>query len=188
MGASKISLAALRGEYQRLWDTMVVRPERKAEVERDAADVMRNRARYEALGESIGVPWKFIGVVHALEYECSFKRHLHNGDRLTARTVNVPAGRPLTGSPPFKWEDSARDALAMKRLGPKTDWTIPGILYQFERWNGFGYRMRHPDVLSPYLWSFSTHYTRGKYVADGSWSPTAVSKQVGAALILRALG
>jgi peptidoglycan hydrolase-like protein with peptidoglycan-binding domain len=42
-------------------------------------------------------------------------------------------------------------------------------------------------VPSPYLWSFSNHYTRGKYVADGRFSPTAVSQQVGAAVLLKQL-
>jgi len=39
----------------------------------------------------------------------SFKLHLHNGDPLTARTVNVPKGRPKTGQPPFAWGISAKD-------------------------------------------------------------------------------
>jgi hypothetical protein len=40
-------------------------------------------------------------------------------------------------------------------------------------------------VLSPYLWCFSNHYTKGKYVSDGRWSETAVSQQCGAAVLLR---
>jgi lysozyme family protein len=40
-------------------------------------------------------------------------------------------------------------------------------------------------VLSPYLWSGSQHYTSGKFVADGTFDPDAVSKQSGAAVILR---
>jgi hypothetical protein len=35
------------------------------------------------------------------------------------------------------------------------------------------------------LWGFSNHYKSGKYVADGTWSDTAVSKQCGAAVLLR---
>jgi hypothetical protein len=54
-----------------------------------------------------------------------------------------------------------------------------------ERYNGWGYRLYHPHVLSPYLWSGSNHYTSGRYVADGTWSETAVSQQIGAAVILR---
>jgi hypothetical protein len=45
--------------------------------------------------------------------------------------------------------------------------------------------MYHSHVLSPYLWSFSNQYSSGKYVADGRWSDTAVSKQAGAAVLLR---
>ncbi|MGH7884097.1 MAG: hypothetical protein ACRENO_00220, partial [Thermodesulfobacteriota bacterium] len=42
-------------------------------------------------------------------------------------------------------------------------------------------------VLSPYLWSCSNHYSSGKYIADGTWSDTAVSKQIGAAVLIRRL-
>jgi hypothetical protein len=99
----------------------------------------------------------------------------------------VPAGRPKKGKPPFSWEESAADALAMRGLGVKTDWSLSGMLYQLEGYNGWGYRLHHPHVLTPYLWSFSNHYTSGKYVADGTWSDTAVSKQCGAAVLLRRL-
>src|SRR5206468_849198 len=99
--------------------------------------------------------------------------------------VQVPAGRPKTGNPPFGWEESAGDALSMKGLSPQTDWSLAGTLYQLERYNGWGYRLFHPYVLSPYLWSFSNHYKSGKYVADGTWSDTAVSKQCGAVALLR---
>src|SRR5207344_1050510 len=58
---------------------------------------------------------------------------------------------------------------------------------KWESYNGMGYRRFHPEVKTPYLWSFTHHYTRGKYVADGTWSPTTVSKQVGAAALLRRL-
>jgi hypothetical protein len=97
----------------------------------------------------------------------------------------VPAGRPPTGNPPFTWEQSAEDALTMHNLG--ANWTVGGTLYQLERYNGFGYRLYHPQVLSPYLWGFSNHYSAGKYVADGTWSDTAVSNQCGAAVLLRRL-
>ena len=56
-----------------------------------------------------------------------------------------------------------------------------------ERYNGWGYRRYHQQVLSPYLWSSASHYLRGKYVADGSWSDTAVSRQVGGAALIRRL-
>ena len=128
-----------------------------------------------------------VGIIHSLEAGGDFTRHLHNGDPLTARTTHVPAGRPKTGKPPFTWEQSAIDALRGQGLAAWKDWSVPGTLFQLEGYNGFGYRDHHPDVPSPYLWSCSNHYTRGKYVADGRFSPTAVSQQVGAALLLKQL-
>lgn len=176
---------ALRAEYENLFNTCVIRPERAAAVEKLIDTLVANRARYQAVSSALRIPWHFIAVIHNMESSQSFKGHLHNGDPLRARTVQVPAGRPKTGSPPFTWEQSAQDALTMKGLGAGTDWSLAGTLYEAERFNGFGYRRFHPEVKSPYLWSFSKHYSSGKYVADGTWSPTAKSGQCGAAVLLR---
>ena len=86
-----------------------------------------------------------------MESSLNFKRHLHNGDPLTARTVHVPSGRPRQGDPPFTWEQSAADALTLRNLGPRTDWSLSGTLYALEGYNGWGYRRYHPEVFSPYL-------------------------------------
>jgi lysozyme family protein len=126
-----------------------------------------------------------ISVLHNLEASGDFSRHLHNGDPLTARTVHVPAGRPRSGQPPFSWQESAVDALEYDGLTSVTDWSIEHLAYLFEGFNGWGYRLYHPHVKSPYLWSFSNHYTRGKYVGDGKWSETAVSQQCGAMVLLK---
>jgi len=135
----------------------------------------------------MGIPWYFIAVIHNMESGMNFTKHLHNGDPLTARTVQVPAGRPRQGNPPFTWEESAVDALTLRKIGASTDWSLSGMLYQMEGYNGWGYRLYHAHVLSPYLWGFSNHYTSGKYVKDGTWSDTAVSKQCGTAVVLRRL-
>jgi lysozyme family protein len=179
------SLGTLKPEYQRLWDTMKIAPARLQTVDNAIAKLVLSKPRYEKAATASGVPWWWIAVVHQLEGSGRFGTHLHNGDPLTARTVNVPAGRPAKGKPPFTWEDSAADALAMKGLGKATDWTVPGALYQLERYNGWGYRLYHASTLSPYLWSFCQHYRRGKYVADGKWSSSAVSAQIGAAVLLK---
>lgn len=183
---AKIPLTpALRAEYGKLFETCVAKAERQTQIDALAAKLIANRSRYEAVGKRLGIPWAFIAVTHNMESTQNFSKHLHNGDPLTARTRQVPAGRPKTGSPPFTWEESAADALTMKGLGSGTDWSLAGMLYQLEAYNGWGYRRFHPHVLTPYLWSFSNHYRRGKYVADGTWSDTAVSAQCGAAVILR---
>jgi lysozyme family protein len=148
-----------------------------------AGTIEQNRNRYAAVGDPLGIPWYFIGVIHNMEASQNFKKHLHNGDPLTARTVHVPKGRPKSGTPPFTWEESASDALVSDGLGTWKNWSLPGTLFVLERFNGFGYRPK--KIHSPYLWSFSNQYAKGKFVADGAFSPTAVSQQCGAAVLLR---
>lgn len=177
--------SALSKEYQRLFDTCEIKPDRQDAVENLIGKIVENKDRYRAAGKPLGIPWYFIGPIHNMESSQRFDRHLHNGDPLTARTVQVPAGRPKSGDPPFPWEESAADALKLKRLDRVTEWTIPTILFQFESYNGFGYRTQHPGVLSPYLWSFSSHYSKGKFIADRKFDPDAVSGQCGAAVLLR---
>jgi lysozyme family protein len=176
---------ALKDEYQHLFDTCIIHPERAQQMEHLVAQIVQHQPRYTAVGDPLGIPWYVIGVIHSMEASLNFNTHLHNGDPLTARTVHVPAGRPQAGQPPFTWEESATDALQVEQLDHWRDWSIPGMLYRLEGYNGFGYRLRHPEVLSPYLWSFSNHYVSGKYVADGTFSPSAVSEQCGAAVLLR---
>ncbi len=178
---------ALRNEYQALYDSCVIGKGHAAEIAATVKKVKQNRKRYEAVGKPLGIPWYVVGLIHAMEGSLSFTTHLHNGDPLTARTVHVPTGRPTTGNPPFTWEQSARDALGYEGFGSWHDWSVPGVLYKLEAYNGWGYR-HHPEVgYTPYLWSFSNHYTKGKYVGDGVFSPTTVSQQIGAGVLLNQL-
>jgi lysozyme family protein len=174
-----------RQTYNLLYQSLLIRPARRAAVDQMVRRISSNKARYQKVAKALGMPWYVVGIIHSLEAGGDFTKHLHNGDPLTARTTHVPAGRPKRGKPPFRWEASAIDALSGFR-GWK-DWSLPGTLYKLEGYNGFGYRDHHPKVPSPYLWSFSNHYTKGKYVADGKFSPTAVSQQVGAAVLLKRL-
>jgi lysozyme family protein len=178
---------ALKSEYERLWSTCRVRPERRAAASAVADRIVRERGRYEAAGKPHAVAWYVVGVIHQLEASGNFSTHLHNGDPLTARTVRVPAGRPASGNPPFTWELSASDALVHDMLDTWKDWSIPGTLFVFERFNGFSYRKPEIAINSPYLWSFSTHYTKGKFIRDHVYDGTAVSAQCGAAVLLREL-
>jgi lysozyme family protein len=58
------------------------------------------------------------------------------------------------------------------------------MLYRWEAYNGFRSRTLH-NINTPYLWSFSNHYSKGKFVADNVWDGNAVSKQCGAAVMLK---
>lgn len=179
--------AQLKDEYANLWGEMAIRPARRAEVDAVVNRILRDKDRYVAVESATHVPWFVVAVIHSMEAGGDFSCHLHNGDPLTRRTVHVPAGRPLTGDPPFRWEVSAADALELQGLTRVTDWCVERVAYVCEGYNGWGYRLYHPRVKSPYLWSFSNHYTQGKYVADGRWSDTAVSQQCGAMVLLKRL-
>lgn len=185
MASKKLSYEALREQYAALWGSMEPRASKAADVEATAKKIIAKKARYGAVEKATGVPWYVVGVIHAMEANCDFACHLHNGDPLTAPTVNVPKNRPPKGIAPFAWKDSAIDALKMHELEKVEEWSIERICFELERYNGFGYRSYHSDVLSPYLWSGTNHYARGKYVADGTWSATTVSGQSGAVAILK---
>lgn len=172
-----------RLNYEVLFSTCVIRPSKYTVIDRTIDKIFANKSRYETVAKDLSIPWYVIGIIHNMECSLNFTKHLHNGDPLSARTVQVPAGRPRTGNPPFTWEVSAKDALTYDNINTWGNWTISGILYKLEGYNGFGYY--YHQINSPYLWSFSNHYSKGKYVADGHYDPNAVSGQIGAAVLLR---
>lgn len=176
---------ALADEYVRFYLGAALRPSHESKVEAFADLALSSRARYAAVGDPLGIPWWFIAAIHMLESTNNFTTHLHNGDPLRNRTFRVPSGQPERGQPPFSWEESATDALKRQKLDGLSDWSLPRALWRWERYNGFGYRKR--GVPTPYLWSFSTIYLRGKYVADGRFDGGATSAQCGAATLLKAL-
>jgi lysozyme family protein len=179
------SFEQYRDEYSHRWETMAIRPDWQDRARKQAQRILDARRHYEPVSGATGVPWHIIGVIHLMECGGSFRGHLHNGDPLTARTRQVPAGRPVKGSPPFTWHDSAVDALRYDGLDKVRDWGPERVAWCLEKFNGFGYRGK--GVPSAYLWSGSDQYARGKYVSDGVWSSSAVSQQVGGMVILKAL-
>ncbi|MBW4478409.1 MAG: hypothetical protein KME54_16485 [Tolypothrix brevis GSE-NOS-MK-07-07A] len=194
MTEALIRLRDLKPEYQKLWQSCQIKFDELDSTKQIVGKIRANRDRYLAVQQKINVPWYFIAVIHNMESSLSFSKHLHNGDPLKKRTVNVPKDRPVPD--PIKgwdvgytWEESAIDALTKggKDLDKVKDWSLPAQLWQIEQYNGFGYRQHHPDVLTPYLWSGTNHYTKGKYTSDGKWDANAVSKQIGAAALLKIL-
>jgi lysozyme family protein/peptidoglycan hydrolase-like protein with peptidoglycan-binding domain len=177
---------SLRAEYAGLWQRMQIRPERMAEVNGIANRLIALKPRYQQVTAVTHVPWGVIAALHYREASNDFKGVLHNGEPIigTGRLTRlVPANR----GPFATWEESAIDALTMPphKLQEVDSWTIERACYEIERFNGFGYRNRHPEVKSPYLWSFSNNYSSGKYIADGQFSSSAVDKQCGTMPILK---
>ena len=192
----KPPLDTVRREYVTRYASLRVPADRQAEIAAIVQRITQHRARYEEVSRasknalSSGVPWQVIGVIHSLECDGRFDQHLHNGDPLARPTVNEPAHLPTNWlrlpADQRTWEASALDALAYDHFLTWHDWSLPGALYMLEAYNGWGYRSH--DCPTPYLWAATQHYTAGKYIADGRFDPTAVSKQIGAAPLLQSLG
>jgi lysozyme family protein len=177
--------ADLRDEYASFFERCAVRAGFLPNLNYYVKRLRQGEASYRQVEAELGIAWTFVGVIHAMECGFNFYGHLHNGDPLTARTVHVPKGRLASAEPPYTWLQSALDALRLKKLDQVTDWSVPHMLFLLEDYNGFGYRRR--GVPTPYLWSFSNLYESGKFVLDGKFDPHAVSKQCGAALMLKAV-
>jgi lysozyme family protein len=179
---------------RRMFQTCKIQSGHQAELTKAATFITSGdaRSRYEEVSKLTSgpvIPWYVIGALHYREANLNFLGHLHNGDRLDRRTINVPKGRPKGPWPPnpfdprAAWRLSAEDAL--KELKPIESWTAEQMLYGFEKYNGFGYRPH--GVPSPYVWNYSQFYTHGGYPRDGKWEDNYVSRQAGLAPLIKVL-
>jgi lysozyme family protein len=172
------------------WRAAEIRAAEVPRLDKAVARFRRTENRYREIEHQRpnGVPEEIVFALHGRESAWDFTRHLHEGSPLTQRTRNIPKGRPLVPEPPYTFEQSAEDALYVLKRMDLVNWRSLGdSLQATEAYNGLGYQKYHPDVPSPYLWSGTSLYTRGKYIADGRFSPSAVDKQLGCAAILKRL-
>lgn len=180
-----------------LYNTMVIKPVVKDESGRviitdvigkidSITNIMiANKARYETVAHKFPNPikWYHIALIHRLEGNSNFNTYLGNGQSLYRKTTIVPKGRG-----PFKtFEEGAIDAIKLDKLDLVQDWSIGNTLEMLERFNGWGYVLYHPDVNSPYLWSGTDKYSRGKYTEDGKFDRNKISDQIGIAPIMKVL-
>jgi lysozyme family protein len=137
-------------------------------------------ARYKSVEAKTGVPWWFIAVVHEREASQSWSKSIAQGDPWNKVSVHVPKGR----GPFSSWEEAAIDALVNcpPYAARNKDWSPGGALTMLEKYNGLGYANK--GVPSPYIWAGTNQYTRGKYISDGVYSPSAVDSQLGCAGLL----
>jgi lysozyme family protein len=172
--------------YTELWNN--------SKINTDALDIINNiiyrqlipnQSSYQSIQDLLGVPWYIVGVIHYRESDCDFTCHLFNGDPLSGRTYDDPAGLPLSPEPPYTWKQGAIAALQYDGLDKVLDWSIANSLYVLEKYNGLGYWQY--NINSPYVWSGTNQYTKGKYTSDGSYDPNAVDKQIGCAAILKCM-
>lgn len=166
------------------WNNMHISTPMSNTFKQVADRITSNKKRYQAVSDKTGVPWEVIGVIHEREASGKWDTYLGNGQPLSRKTTKVPAGR----GPFASWEEGAIDAL--KNCGSKpatnTDWSIGGTLTELEQYNGLGYANR--GVPSPYIWSGTDQYSKGKYTGDHVYDPNAVDQQLGCAGLLRFMG
>jgi len=168
----------LKDEYAALWHSMTVKLDKRAVLDRIAKKLIAGKPRYQAVAGQTGVPWAAIALIHQMECGGDWSLNIAQGDPWNRRSVHVPKGR----GPFHSWEDAAVDALAIDGTDRVTAWGIERLCYELEKYNGFGSRAK--GIHTPYLWSYSNHYSHGKYVADHVWDANAVSGQAGAMPLL----
>jgi len=177
------SVDQLRAEYLHLYDTCLLVPSKIPLISAAATRIIAGKQKYSALQISTSVPWYVIGCIHYRESGCNFRTHLYNGDPLSHRTVHEPIGKPADIDPPYTFNDAATCALRDEHFMSWKDWSVEGMLYRWEAYNGWGYRVH--EIHSPYLWGFSNQYSRGGFPKDHVWDDNYVSNQAGTAVIIK---
>lgn len=165
---------------------MVIRPAVYAEAMKIAVIIDRE-PRYKAIEAKTGVNAGLVGALHTMESDRNFTKSFFNGDDgLRTRTYrSQPIGQPKHPSPPYTWEQVAVAALAYDEIvavEPPDDYGQ--MCTDAIKFNGYGYE-KH-GVVSPYGFAGTNLYKRGKFVADSRFSPSVVSTQIGACVILKA--
>lgn len=176
-------------ENERLWHDVEPVPERVWQIEKAATLYGMTHKRYETVEKmrSPGCPAAVIFVFAYRESDANFGCHLHEGSPLTGRTKYVPKGRPLHPDPPYKWEQSAEDALyVIKNYQNPAKWDrVDHMVDTLTSMNGYGYRSK--GIPSPYLVGGTNLQKPGKYVRDHVFDRTVMDKQLGVLPILKAI-
>lgn len=186
------SLQKLKADNTDRWNRASLNADRVKEFEKVAKALMSGYDKYRDVSMRVSqmpncheVPWYVIAVIHEREASRRWDRNIAQGDPWCVVSTHVPQGRG-----PFKsWEDAACDALVncAPFAAKNIDWSIGGTLTLLERYNGLGYASMKPPLPSPYIWSGTNQYTKGKYVKDRDFRPEVVDKQVGCAGLLIAM-
>ena len=161
-------------------DLANAKPTRSTDAIAIAKRLLQYRDRFLLLQKNTGVPALWVMPVFERENP-NFNTYLGNGDSLNHPTRHVPKGR----GPFDSWEAGAADALGLDHITSVPEWTWPRAAYEWERWNGLGPRAHGRP--SGYVWSGTSIYQGGKYVADGVWSRGTWDSQLGCVELARAI-
>jgi lysozyme family protein len=161
------------------WDGAAIT--NQGEVAGVAKRLVAEKARYQSVEASTGVPWWLIAGIHEREASQNWNTQLAQGDPLHKVSTNEPRGM----GPFDTWEEGAIAALKHDGLTSVSDWTLEKALQWQEKYNGWGYFYR--GIPSPYVWGATSVQRPGKFVSDGVWSSTTMDRQIGCAAILKGM-
>lgn len=133
--------------------------------------------RYDAGCKATGVPIAWAAASFERESSSNFNDNPAQGWPLSSRSRDVPYNGPFTGA--NAWTNAQVAAYQIDGLDKigAANWTWARDAYEGEAFNGWGYRAH--GIFSPYLGAGTNLYTRGKYVRDGVWDPSAQDTQLG---------
>lgn len=172
---------ALKPEYVRDLSIARINQWREEECNKRAEIILKLKKRYKRISDQTGVPIVWIMAINERESGSKMRTYLGNGQALNRRTTQTPRGR----GPFHSWEEGALDAMRLHKLDKVEEWDWPRMMYQAEKYNGFGPRMHHRR--SGYLWGGTNIYNGGKYVVDHRWDPRARDLQLGCWPIMQEL-
>lgn len=187
------NIPSLIAANQHRWDVMHIKPSHLADLNAIAARLIAAKDRYVEIEKATNVPWFVVAVIHWRESSENFARQLAQGDPLGKVSTHVPRGEgPYYNHPnDVPLHDAFyRSALVALIDDPPhaakwKDWTPGGALTLLEEYNGLGYAGM--GKASPYNWSGSDQYSRGKYDSDGHYNQNIVDAQEGCAPIIAAM-
>jgi lysozyme family protein len=177
--------AALAAEYTRLLSAMVIDAKREAELESRARIIIARAAdeNWQLVTAATGMPKIWGMASFERESGSDYARSPAQGDPWRHVSTHVPKGLG-----PYKsWAAAAIAAYRIDHLDHvgAANWTWARACYEGELFNGFGYRAH--GIHTPYLWSWSNIYTRGKFVADGAFDAGEKDQQCGMIPLMVAL-
>ena len=169
------------------------------QIEQFKAAYLNNQERYKSLAEKTGVPPELLALIHYREntndyFSGTFGVHLHNGQELGKTTTVYPVGICF-----YDFDTAAVDAMKGQQSNinqfnlTADSQDLVAMLCFAECYNGKGYYNKGRN--SPYIYSGTNLYTKGKYVekkdengkTHSVYEPELVDQQVGAYVLLSSL-
>lgn len=182
---------SLLADNTRRWASVKFKPSFSAAAQKFAHRALKFKDNYISIAEQIKaryglhVPWWFIPLVH--ERECihgvdNWNCNIAQGAPYNQKSRDVPYNGPFS-----TFQEAAIAALVAEapHAAKWTNWSGGGVMTIGEQYNGLGYaRMGRP---SPYVWSGTDQYVKGKYTRDHHFDPNVVDTQLGIAVALHAM-